>query len=112
MRMFKHSLNPKVFKKTKILLTIYKQPKERWDVKEIRKFIEKERLSKNKNSSDDAVYYPDEGVGSKMLEINGKQSKKTSTIGQCKVLFKNEKKSEIKYKFRDKQYIKYNERNK
>lgn len=68
MRMFKHSLNPK--------------PKERWDVKEIRKFIEKERLSKNKNSSDDAVYYPDEGVGSKMLEINGKQSKKTSTIGQ------------------------------
>ncbi|CAK5091612.1 unnamed protein product [Meloidogyne enterolobii] len=68
MRMFKHSLNPK--------------PKERWDVKEIRKFIEKERLSKNKNSSDDAVYYPDEGIGSKMLEINGKQSKKTSTIGQ------------------------------
>nr|CAD2203126.1 unnamed protein product [Meloidogyne enterolobii] len=34
MRMFKHSLNPK--------------PKERWDVKEIRKFIEKERLSKIK----------------------------------------------------------------
>uniref|UniRef100_A0A1I8B5N1 Protein kinase domain-containing protein n=1 Tax=Meloidogyne hapla TaxID=6305 RepID=A0A1I8B5N1_MELHA len=70
MRMFKHSLNPK--------------PKGRWDVKEMRKFIEKERLSKNKNSSDDAVYYPDEGVGTKMLEISGKQSKKTSTIGQCK----------------------------
>lgn len=74
----------------------------------MRKFIEKERLSKNKNSSDDAVYYPDEGVGTKMLEISGKQSKKTSTIGQCKACIL---KGWIKNKLRDQQYIKYNERN-
>ncbi|KAF7632840.1 Protein kinase domain-containing protein [Meloidogyne graminicola] len=66
MRMFKHSLNPK--------------PKERWDIRGIRKFIEKERFSKSKTSSEDDVYYPDEGVGTRTIE--GKQTKKTSTIGQ------------------------------
>jgi hypothetical protein len=54
-------------------------------MREMRKFIEKERLSKSKTSSDDAVYYPDEGVGQRMAEMTGKQSKKTSTIGQCKL---------------------------
>ena len=69
MRMFKHTLNPK--------------PKERWEVKDMRKLVEKERLMKSKASPDDQVYYPEEEESSstKSTTAEAKQPKK-SVIGQ------------------------------
>ncbi|KAI1725672.1 protein kinase domain-containing protein [Ditylenchus destructor] len=46
LKLFKRCLNPR--------------PKERWSVKELKKYVEKERLMKTKNSIDDSVYYPEE----------------------------------------------------
>ncbi|KAL3071880.1 hypothetical protein niasHT_031071 [Heterodera trifolii] len=47
LKLFKHTLNPKA--------------KERWEARELKKFVEKERLLKTKGPSvDDKVYYPDD----------------------------------------------------
>ena len=45
MKLFKRCLNPR--------------PKDRWTIKELKKFVEKEKLMKGKNSEEDLVYYPD-----------------------------------------------------